>query len=122
MSALPSEALSQAGACQSDSGCEREACFQARVEATIGHDEIRRRANACGRHLTDVVQALCAWVMDRDIASGWLTVFAVDPHALRPPDHRGGPSRQAVPGFPFYSLPISRRAGGIRALEGHSHV
>jgi hypothetical protein len=122
MSAPPSEAFSQAGACQADSGCERAACFQARVEATIGRNEIRRRANACGRHLTDVVQALCAWVRDRDISSGCLTVFAVDPHALRRPDHRGDPSWLAAPGFAFYALPISRRAASVCALEGRSHV
>jgi hypothetical protein len=108
--------------CEADSGCERAACFQAHVEATAGHDEIRRRANACGRHLTDVVQALCTWVRDRDISSGWLTVFAVDPHALPPSDHRGDPSRQADPGFPFYALPISRRGAGICVLESCSHV
>jgi len=121
MFASVSEPTTRLDTCEADSGCERVACFQARVEATAGHNEIRRRANACGRHLTDVVQALCAWVRDCNMSGGWLTVFAVDPHAMRPPDHRGEPTRQEDPGFPFYALPISRRAG-VCALEGRSHV
>ncbi|HUC23673.1 MAG TPA: hypothetical protein VMA73_13270 [Streptosporangiaceae bacterium] len=118
----PSEPAARRHTCEAGDGCEREACFQARVEATAGHNEIRRRAHACGRHLTDVVQALCAWVRNSDISNGCLTVFAVDPQALRLPHHRGDPSRHADPGFPFYALAISRRGAGICVVEGCSHV
>lgn len=102
MSVLPPDTVHQAGACQADSGCERVACFQALVEATAGHKEIGRRANACGRHLADVVQALSAWARDSVITEGWLTVLAVDPCALPRPDTPGGPPRPAENGFAFY--------------------
>jgi hypothetical protein len=98
---IPNLAPREAAAC---SACNREACFQARVDPAAGHDHAARRANACASHLVEVVQILRAWARSSRLSGGWLTVLAIDPYAL---------SRLAAVGvtdhgFAFYSAPINR--------------
>lgn len=104
----------EAAAC---SACAREACFQARVESPAGQQHIRRRANACAGHLVEVIQMLRAWAGSRRLTGGWLTVLAIDPHALPRLAARGVTEH----GFAFYSAPIARPGMTARLEEGYHH-
>ena len=82
----------QLHACQAGRACERPPRFQARLEAVNGTQPVRKNAEACAAHLTDMVQALTTWARDHDLTEGQLTVLAVDPPSsgsclLAPVDH-----------------------------------
>jgi hypothetical protein len=89
--------------------CAREAFFQARVEWAAGRERIRRRANACASHVIEAIQLLRAWGHDSELTGGWLTVLAIDPHALP----RLAALGIADPGFIFYSARLT--AHGARS-------
>ena len=79
-------------ACQADKACERPPRFQARLESVNGTGPVRKNAEACAAHLTEMVQALTAWASDHDLTDGQLTVLAIDPPLggscfLVPADH-----------------------------------
>ncbi|MGH3165148.1 MAG: hypothetical protein ACRDN0_04530 [Trebonia sp.] len=80
--------------------CSRAAFFQARVEWPRDHSRVSRHAIACAAHVVEAIQLLRAWGHDCGLSDGWLTVLAIDPHAL------GGPGGGAAPGLPFYSAPL----------------
>ena len=65
--------------CQADSTCGHPPRFQARLEAADGAQPVRRNAEACAGHLTDMVQALTTWARDHHLTEGQLTVLVIDP-------------------------------------------
>jgi hypothetical protein len=87
--------------------CSGAAFFQARAEWPGGPARIRRRASACASHVVEAIQLLRAWGHDRDLAGGWLTVLAVDPHARPHPDQTTASADAGPPGLPFYSAPLT---------------
>jgi hypothetical protein len=93
--------------------CAREAFFQARVEWAAGRERIRRRANACATHVIEAIQLLRAWGHDSELTGGWLTVLAIDPHALP----RLAALGIADPGFMFYSARLTAPGAGRRREE-----
>jgi hypothetical protein len=84
--------------------CSGAAFFQARAEWPRGHSRVGRRTSACAAHVVEAIVLLRAWGHDCGLADGWLTVLAIDPHALGRPR---GDGEGAEPGFPFYSAPLS---------------
>jgi hypothetical protein len=99
--------------------CTRPAFFQARLEYPAGAEFIRRRANACSGHLTDIIELLRSWARDRELASGaWLTVLAIDPYALP----RLAALGIADPGLAFYSAPVTRLGAAAEYEEEGQHV
>jgi hypothetical protein len=84
--------------------CDREAWFEARVDARVGAEPVGRQAHACASHLLEIVQGLSAWVRDNDLAGGMLTVLA--PHygtelctiAIMRPGRPAGSARAASGG------------------------
>jgi hypothetical protein len=94
------------------SACPRAAFFQARVELPTGGEHIRRRAASCATHLVDVIQLLSSWAWASRLASGWLTVAAIDPYAQPRLATLG-----AVDGFAFYSGPIASLGPDARHEE-----
>lgn len=97
--------------------CTRAASFQSRVEYQAGHEPIHRSANACSRHLAEVVQALHAWARASRLTGGTLTVLAIDPYDLPRLTALGVPD----PGFVFYSAPIGQSGGAARQREELRH-
>jgi hypothetical protein len=98
--------------------CTRPAFFQVRIEYPAGPEFIRRRANACSGHLTDIIELLRSWARARELASGaWLTVLAIDPYALP----RLAALGIADPGFAFYSAPITQLGAAVHEGE-RQHV
>jgi hypothetical protein len=89
--------------------CPHAAFFQARVEWGTGPERIRRRVNACASHVIDAIQLLRAWGHDSQLTAGWLTVLAIDPHALP----RLAALGIADPGFVFYSARLSSHAHSV---------
>ncbi|HSZ40700.1 MAG TPA: hypothetical protein VK817_12135 [Trebonia sp.] len=81
--------------------CSGAAFFQARAEWPRGGTGVSRHASACADHVVEAIQLLRAWGHDCELADGWLTVLAIDPHAL---GRTGGKGEQ--PGLPFYSAPL----------------
>jgi len=69
----------QLHACQAGRACERPPRFQARLEAVNGTQPVRKNAEACAAHLTDMVQALTTWARDHHLTEGQLTVLVIDP-------------------------------------------
>jgi hypothetical protein len=65
--------------CQADSTCGHPPRFQARLEAMDGAQPVRRSAEACASHLTDMVQALTTWARHHHLTEGQLTVLVIDP-------------------------------------------
>jgi hypothetical protein len=84
--------------------CAKEAVFQARVEWQAHDGSIRRRASACASHVIEAVQLLRAWGHLSELADGWLTVLALDPHALPGLAARG----ITAPGATFYSARLAQ--------------
>jgi hypothetical protein len=94
--------------CQADSTCERPPRFQARLEAVNGMQPVRKNAEACAGHLTELVRALTAWARDHDLTDGQLTVLAIDPPLsgsclLAPADH----DRPEMQGFVFSTIRLT---------------
>lgn len=65
-----------------DRCCDRQPCFQARLEATTGLQQIHAITELCARHLGDAVQDLATWAR-REGLHGELTILAVGPPAPR---------------------------------------
>jgi hypothetical protein len=86
--------------------CSGAAFFQARAEWPRGGTRVRRHVSACAAHVVEAIQLLRAWGHDCELADGWLTVLAIDPHALA---RAGRGSDQ--PGLPFYSAPLATPGG-----------
>lgn len=80
--------------------CSRAAIFQARAEWPHDRTRVSRHAIACADHVVEAIQLLRAWGHDRGLTDGWLTVLAIDPHAL---GHHG---EGVEPGLAFYSAPL----------------
>jgi hypothetical protein len=92
--------------CQADPRCGHPACFAARLGRLAGHDQDVRTLLACGRHLTDIVQALTA---EAGPAGGTVTVLAVDPAAWHLTDPVTSPPGQIPASVPFDVVRIERR-------------
>jgi hypothetical protein len=86
--------------------CSGAAFFQARAEWPRGGTRVRRHVSACAAHVVEAIQLLRAWGHDCELADGWLTVLAIDPHAHA---RQGRGSDQ--PGLPFYSAPLATPGG-----------
>jgi len=94
--------------CQADGICERPPRFQARLEAVNGTQPVRKDAEACAGHLTELVRVLTAWARDHDLTEGELTVLAIDPPLsdscrLAPAD----PDRLGMRGFVFSTIRLT---------------
>jgi len=95
-------------ACQAASACERPPRFQARLEAAGEAQPVRKNAEACAGHLTELVRVLTAWARDHDLTEGQLTVLAIDPPSSDScrlgPDDLDPPQ---VQGFVFCTIPLT---------------
>jgi hypothetical protein len=105
VSNLLSDPVAECGACQAASGCADLACFQVRVDAAVGRQTVRCRANACAAHIGELVREVNAWARDGNLTGGSLTVLVIDPVAEARRDAGGAPGPLG-PGFPFTTLPI----------------
>jgi hypothetical protein len=112
--------------CQADAECHYQPCFQARLDvARDGHKPpIRMRTNACARHLGAMVVAITGWADEQRLASGDLTILAIEP----PPrlSHRSpGPrrSRSQTSGFVFSTIHLGDQEGvpgGVHPVASES--
>jgi hypothetical protein len=99
------------GICQAGHTCHRPARFQARLEAAPGPGQsgLRKDAEACASHLTDVIQGLTTWASDHHLTDGHVTVLAIDPlpYSAYPP----GPARRepgtVTPGLIFSTIQLT---------------
>jgi len=98
----------RAHACQVDSTCGRPPRFEARLEAVSGTQPVRKDAEACAGHLTEMVQNLTTWARGHHLTDGQLTVLAIDPPftgscLLAPADH----DRPEMRGFAFSTIRLT---------------
>jgi hypothetical protein len=95
----------RAHVCQADSACGFPARFQVRLEAVHGAQPVRENAEACARHLTDMVQALTTWAHGHHLTEGQLTVLAIDPpYSGSYLPVTADPDRPEMQGFAFTTI------------------
>jgi hypothetical protein len=92
--------------CQADLRCDRAPCFQARLEAAVGHRPVRRHAELCAEHLGHTVQALATWAREQGL-EGKVTVLAIDPPAPVRADSLTRPDDLIHCGFAFGTILLS---------------
>ena len=76
--ALPAEPVA---GCHAVAGCDGQACFQVRVEPSLGRPPVLHWANACAAHIGDLVEGVKAWASDGNLTGPGLTVRPDDPAA-----------------------------------------
>jgi len=71
------EGFTPSAACDADTRCGRTPCFQVQLEASQPQ-QADWQALACAHHVADVIEALRGWARDHDLASGQLTILAIE--------------------------------------------
>lgn len=100
------EAFAPSAACDADPRCRHGACFQVQLEA-LPPQQAHRQALACAYHVADIIEAVRGWAREHDLASGHLTILAIEPTAGgRSAGGFGGPNTAALREFAFTTLPL----------------
>ena len=95
--------------CHAVARCDGPACFQVRVEASLGRPPVLHWANACAAHIGDLVEGVKAWAHDGNLTEATLTVLVIDP-AAESRRAAGGEPGPLWPGFAFSVLPLAQPA------------
>ena len=95
--------------CRAVERCDEQACFQVRVEASLGRRPVLHWANACAAHIGDLVEGVKAWARDGNLTGATLTVLVIDP-AAESRRAAGGEPGPLWPGFAFSVLPLAQPA------------
>jgi hypothetical protein len=66
------------GGCHAAAECVERACFQVRVEASLGRRMVRHRANACAAHIGELVEGVKAWANDGNLTDGTRDIGEID--------------------------------------------
>lgn len=94
-------------ACQADSACHFPPRFQAHLDApqNAQRPRIRRRTNACARHLETMVVAITTWAHEQQLTNGDLTILAIEPPPrVGHPWQELGSARTQTSGFAFTTI------------------
>jgi hypothetical protein len=95
--------------CHAVANCQRQACFQVQVEASLGRRPVLHWANACAAHLGELVEGARTWASDGHLTDGTLTVLVIDP-AAESRRAAGGEPGPLWPGLAFSVLPVPQPA------------
>ncbi len=95
MTSPPHPHPTQVPACHADGACCRPPRFRAYLDAADRTGPVRKSAEACSDHLSDMVQALTEWARGHQLSGAELRLFAIDRpgESSAPP----GPGGQAGP-------------------------